>query len=134
MKATEELSGTQIIDKLIENSSSFSQKTQYSQQKYIKKKKDKYLQVYEILKPSIRTICQFYMQANFKRKVMNMRMDTLSQMLAYSNLAAHRNVMVLESCKGLILSSVVERVGGYGKVVNLSPNGSHIASKYYFHL
>jgi len=134
MKATEELSGTQIIDKLIENSSSFSQKTQYSQQKYIKKKKDKYLPVYEILKPSIRTRCQFYMQANFKRKVMNMRMDTLSQMLAYSNLAAHRNVMVLESCKGLILSSVVERVGGYGKVVNLSPNGSHIATKYNFYL
>lgn len=129
MKNMEELSGNQIVDRLVENSASFSQKTQYSQQKYIKKKKDKYLPVFEILKPTIRTITQIYTQANNKRKIMNMRIDTLSQILTYSNLAAYRNVMVLESCKGILLSAIIERVGGYGKIVNLSPNGSHISTK-----
>ena len=33
----------EIIDKLIENSASFSSKTEYSQEKYIKKKKEKYI-------------------------------------------------------------------------------------------
>ena len=60
---------------------------------------------------------------------MNMRMDTISQILTYSNLAAHRNVMILESSKGILLSAAVERVGGYGKIVNLSPNGSHISTR-----
>jgi tRNA (adenine-N(1)-)-methyltransferase non-catalytic subunit len=56
-------------------------------------------------------------------------MDTIAQILTYANLASFRNVLVLESCKGLLLASVVERLGGNGTVVNLSPNGSHIASK-----
>ena len=57
-----------------------------------------------------------------------MRMDTISQILTYSNLAAHRNCLVVESCKGLLLSAVVERVGGFGTIVNFSPNGSHIST------
>jgi tRNA (adenine-N(1)-)-methyltransferase non-catalytic subunit len=114
MKTAEDMSGNEIIGKLIENSASFQNKTQYSQEKYIKKKKDKYLPIYQIMRPTIRTLCEFYTQGINKRKILNMRMDTISQMLTYSNLAAHRNVMVLESCKGLILSAVVERVGGYG--------------------
>lgn len=64
-----------------------------------------------------------------KIKLSNMRMDTLSQILTYSNVAAYRNVVVLESCKGLILASVVERIAGFGNVINLSPNGSHISTK-----
>jgi tRNA (adenine-N(1)-)-methyltransferase non-catalytic subunit len=42
LKNMEELSGHEIIDKLIENSASFHDKTEYSQEKYIKKKKEKY--------------------------------------------------------------------------------------------
>ncbi|CAF1006328.1 unnamed protein product [Brachionus calyciflorus] len=129
LKQLEDISGTEIIDRLIENSASFSQKTEYSQEKYIKKKKEKYLAVFEILKPTIRTLSEYYILGNHKRKVLNMRMDTLAQILTYSNVAAYRNVVVLESCKGLILASVVERVAGFGNVINLSPNGSHISTK-----
>ena len=59
-----------------------------------------------------------------------MRVDTISQILAYSNVAAFRNVMVLESCKGLLLSAVIERLAGHGKIVNFSPNGSHISTRF----
>ena len=61
-------------------------------------------------------------------------MDTISQLLTYSNIAAFRNVMVLESCKGLILSAIVERVAGHGKIINFSPNGSHISTRYFYQL
>ena len=53
------------------------------------------------------------------------------QILAYSNVAAHRNVLILESCKGLLLAAVVERMAGHGNIINLSPNGSHISTKYF---
>lgn len=56
-------------------------------------------------------------------------MDTIAQVLTYANIAAFRNVMVLESCKGLMLAAIVERVGGHGKVINFSPNGSHISTR-----
>lgn len=127
MRDRDGLGGAEIVDKLIENSASFSGKTEYSQQKYIKKKKEKYLAQYAILKPSIRNLCQYYTQGHNKKKILNMRMDTIAQILTYSNVAAFRNVMVLESCKGLLLAAVAERVGGFGKIVNFSPNGSHNA-------
>jgi len=129
MKKNDDITGTEIIDKLIENSASFNQKTEYSQEKYIKKKKEKYLAEYGILKPSIRNLIQYYIQGQNKRKILNLRMDTIAQMLTYCNISAHRNVMVLESCKGLLLAAIIERVAGYGKIINLSPNGSHISTK-----
>lgn len=124
-----DVDGAEIIDKLIENSASFNNKTEYSQEKYIKKKKEKYLAQYAIIKPSIRTLCQYFTQGHNKKKILNMRMDTIAQILTYANISAYRNVMVLESCRGLLLAAIIERIGGFGKVVNFSPNGSHIASK-----
>lgn len=66
--------------------------------------------------------------------IRNIRMDSLSQILTYSNLAANRNVMILESCKGLLLASVVERLAGHGNIINLSPNGSHISTRFHIYL
>lgn len=129
MRETEDLTGNEIVEKLIENSASFANKTEYSQEKYIKKKKEKYLAQYKILKPSIRYLCEYYAMGNNKRKILNMRMDTIAQILTYSNIAAFRNVMVLESTKGLLLAAIVERLAGFGKIVNFSPNGSHISTK-----
>jgi tRNA (adenine-N(1)-)-methyltransferase non-catalytic subunit len=43
LKTHDDLSGNDIIDKLIENSASFNTKTEFSQEKYIKKKKDKWV-------------------------------------------------------------------------------------------
>ena len=36
-----DITGSELVDKLVENSASFSTKTEYSQEKYIKKKKEK---------------------------------------------------------------------------------------------
>ena len=60
----------QIIDRLIENSASFGTKTEFSQEKYIMKKKHKYLAIYEILRPSVRILINFYMQGTMKRKIL----------------------------------------------------------------
>lgn len=125
----EDLIGEEIIEKLVLNSGTFQTKTEYSQEKYLKKKKKKYLAVFEVIKPSIRSLCNFYTQGNTKRKILNMRIDTIAQMLTYSNVAANRNVLILESCKGLLLAAVAERLGGYGTVINLSPNGGDNSTK-----
>jgi tRNA (adenine-N(1)-)-methyltransferase non-catalytic subunit len=114
---------------IIENSASFQGKTEYSQEKYVKKKKEKYLAQYAVIKPSIRNLCAYYVQGHNKKKILNMRMDTIAQILTYANIAAHRNVMVVDSCKGLLLAAVLDRVGGFGNVVNFSANGSHIACR-----
>ena len=113
----------------------------------------RYLPIFQIIKPTIRTLSEYYMSGNMKRKILyvffysfiwnlskfnqmdsfltqrNMRIDTIGQMLTFGNIAATRNVMVLESCKGLILSAIAERLGGHGKIINFSPNGGDNSTK-----
>merc|ERR1712226_282228 len=52
----ERMDGVQIMDKLIENSASFGQKTKFSQTKFLKKKAKKYFQFVRIRRPSIRLL------------------------------------------------------------------------------
>jgi hypothetical protein len=65
-----------------------------------------------------------------QKKIRNMRIDTISQILTYGNVSAFKNVVVIESCKGLLLASIVERLSGTGKIVNLSPNGAALSTMY----
>ncbi len=55
LKTMDDLSGHDIIDRLIENSASFNTKTEFSQEKYIKKKKDKYETLFFVVK--LNSIC-----------------------------------------------------------------------------
>ena len=49
--------------------------------------------------------------------MLNMREDTLGQILSYSNVSAGCQVLVLETCMGVVTGALAERMGGYGKVL-----------------
>jgi tRNA (adenine-N(1)-)-methyltransferase non-catalytic subunit len=109
-------SGQEIITALTANSKSFQQKTVFSQQKYLKKKMKKYMPRLQVLQTTGSTIAE----ANYwkqQSKVMNMREDTMAQILTYANVHAGQQVLILESCMGTIVGSVAERLGGNGRVV-----------------
>lgn len=42
----------------------------------------------------------------------HLRYDTVAQMLTLGNVKAHSNVVVMETCQGLLLGAVLERMGG----------------------
>lgn len=42
----------------------------------------------------------------------NLRADSLSQLLCYGSVMAGATIAVVESCHGLVLGSVMERMGG----------------------
>uniref|UniRef100_F7B480 tRNA (adenine(58)-N(1))-methyltransferase non-catalytic subunit TRM6 n=1 Tax=Ciona intestinalis TaxID=7719 RepID=F7B480_CIOIN len=110
--------GEEIVKCLVENSSSFNEKTSFSQNKYLKKKKKKYLSYIRIQRPNSRLICQLY-QEREPAKICNMRMETMSQILTAANIKHGCNVGVVETCSGVVLGSVLEKLGGKGCVVNL---------------
>uniref|UniRef100_A0A665V7W5 tRNA (adenine(58)-N(1))-methyltransferase non-catalytic subunit TRM6 n=1 Tax=Echeneis naucrates TaxID=173247 RepID=A0A665V7W5_ECHNA len=119
------LKGQQIIDQLIKNSSTFRDKTEYAQDKYIKKKKKKYENTVTILKPSCRILALMY-HGREPGKICHMRYDTLAQMLTLANIHAGSKVLVFETCAGLVLGSVMERMGGYGSVIQMYPGGGPV--------
>uniref|UniRef100_A0A8V0YUG3 tRNA (adenine(58)-N(1))-methyltransferase non-catalytic subunit TRM6 n=1 Tax=Gallus gallus TaxID=9031 RepID=A0A8V0YUG3_CHICK len=91
------IKGQEIVQQLIENSTTFRDKTEFAQDKYIKKKKKNHL-----------------------------RYDTLAQMLTLGNVRAGNKMIVMETCAGLVLGAVMERMGGYGSIIQMYPGGGPI--------
>uniref|UniRef100_A0A8C4I9E6 tRNA (adenine(58)-N(1))-methyltransferase non-catalytic subunit TRM6 n=1 Tax=Dicentrarchus labrax TaxID=13489 RepID=A0A8C4I9E6_DICLA len=119
------LKGQEIIQQLIDNSSTFRDKTGFSQDKYIKKKKKKYENTVTILKPSCRILAMMY-QGREPGKIRHLRYDTLAQMLTLANIHAGSKVLVFDTCAGLVLGAVMERMGGYGSVIQMYPRGEPV--------
>ncbi|XP_029903141.1 tRNA (adenine(58)-N(1))-methyltransferase non-catalytic subunit TRM6 [Myripristis murdjan] len=119
------LKGQEIIQQLIENSTTFRDKTEFAQEKYIKKKKKKYENIVTILKPSCRIMAMMY-HGREPGKICHLRYDTLAQMLTLANIHAGSKVLVFETCAGLVLGAVMERMGGYGSVIQMYPGGGPV--------
>ena len=56
------LTGGELISKIIENSETFQKRTKFSQEKYLRKKMQKYLVRFEVKKPTVLELCEAYSQ------------------------------------------------------------------------
>lgn len=112
------ITGEKIIEQLIENSTTFKDKSGYSKVKYLKKKRKKYLNVVNIFKVTTRLLAQMY-YAQGPLKIMNLRLDSLAQIMSSCNVHSGGRYLVVENCLGLIVGSVLERLSGNGKLVHV---------------
>ncbi|XP_074845437.1 tRNA (adenine(58)-N(1))-methyltransferase non-catalytic subunit TRM6 [Carettochelys insculpta] len=119
------IKGQEIVQQLIENSTTFRDKTEFAQDKYIKKKKKKYEAVITIVKPSTRILSTMY-YAREPGKINHLRYDTLAQMLTLGNIRAGNKMIVMETCAGLVLGAIMERMGGYGSIIQMYPGGGPV--------
>jgi tRNA (adenine-N(1)-)-methyltransferase non-catalytic subunit len=118
LKLRAEGRGKEVVGTVVEHSNSFKIKTKFSQEKYINKKKKKHAPVITILKPSTRTLCEMYYSRG-PSKICHMRPDTVAQILTYSNVHPHSNMVVMETTQGLLLTAMLERMGGLGNLVQV---------------
>ncbi|XP_013774504.1 tRNA (adenine(58)-N(1))-methyltransferase non-catalytic subunit TRM6-like [Limulus polyphemus] len=114
------VSGEQIVENLVENSTTFKDKTQYAQAKYLKKKQKKYINHVIILEPTTRLLSEMYFSQG-PLKICNLRVDSLAQMLAMCNVMSRGRYVVFDSCFGLLTAAVLERLGDSGCVVQVYP-------------
>jgi tRNA (adenine58-N1)-methyltransferase non-catalytic subunit len=110
------VSGKEIIQKLVENSETWEAKTEFSKQKYLKKKQQKYMPRVRFVKCTAESLCRTYRVKN-PSKICNMREDTLGQLLNYANIYATAQVLVVDTCMGLITGAIAERQSGLGRVI-----------------
>ncbi|KAM0873740.1 hypothetical protein ACQ4PT_037876 [Festuca glaucescens] len=108
-------SGDVIVEALIANSSTFGNKTVFSQEKYKLKKQKKYAPKVLLRCPSTRSICETYFK-KYPARIGFMRVDTLSLMLSMANVGAYSDVLVVDMVGGLVAGAVAERLGGTGYV------------------
>ncbi|XP_073980691.1 tRNA methyltransferase 6 non-catalytic subunit [Rhodnius prolixus] len=114
------LSAQNIVDKLIQNSTTFKEKTEYSQEKYLKKKEKKYFEYIVIRKPTLRLIVDiFYNRDPFK--ILGLRYDTISQILSLGNIQHNGTYFLYESgTQALVGASILNSLSEYGSLINLS--------------
>ncbi|GAA5945759.1 hypothetical protein JCM1841_002856, partial [Sporobolomyces salmonicolor] len=104
------MSGRDIIQKQIEEHKAYDLKTEYSKEKYLKRKEAKYLQLFTPLPPTIHQLAQY----NFDKvpsKTRDLRPDTLANLLAMANVRPGSRLLVVENLGGMITGACVERMG-----------------------
>lgn len=120
---TQDLTANELIETIVSNSTTFSLKTQYSQEKYIKKKEKKYYEYVQVIKPTIMDLIDIYYRLN-PAKILGLRMDDIAQILFYSNVHCYGNHLIYESgtC-GLVVAAMMERIGGNtpGQLIHIHP-------------
>ncbi|RIB22294.1 Gcd10p family-domain-containing protein [Gigaspora rosea] len=119
------MEGQDIIKKVIESHSSFDKKTEYSKAKYIKRKESKFSRVFTPVRPTLYSVWEYFFAKN-PSKIRDMRIDTLSQMLTISNARAYAKLLVVDDTQGLLITGVMERLGGsYGIVLGIHDGEYH---------
>jgi tRNA (adenine-N(1)-)-methyltransferase non-catalytic subunit len=110
--------GSQIVKQIIENSSTFNLKTDFSRAKYVTRKQLKYQPRCHLVRCTGATVCEALFLKDQKR-LMNMREDTLGQILSYSNVSAGSQVLLWETCMGVVTGALAQRMGGYGTILSV---------------
>ncbi|BGO90082.1 hypothetical protein NBRC10512_004020 [Rhodotorula toruloides] len=129
------LSGREIIQKQIEEHKTYELKTEYSKEKYMKKKEAKYLQMFTPLEPTVHMIAQYHFEKQ-PSKTRELRPDTLANMLAMANVRPGSRLLVVEDIGGLLVAAAVERMGGDGRICVIndadSPPDLHLLEHFNF--
>jgi tRNA (adenine-N(1)-)-methyltransferase non-catalytic subunit len=116
-------SSSEIVGKIVANSKSFSSKTEYSQEKYIKKKERKYFEFIQIKRPSIRLLTELFYRQD-PDKILGIRLDSLSQIISYSGVSSDGNYLLFESgSNGLLPATLLNSMGSSGnaRLVHMHP-------------
>lgn len=113
----------EIIETIVANSKTFNQKTEFSQEKYLKKKEKKYFEYIQIRKPTIRMLAHIYYRQDHE-KILGMRMDSLSQIISYAGVNSSGKYLLYDagSC-GLVTAAFLNSMGPLGdsKLVVMHP-------------
>lgn len=118
---TSGMSGQAIVGQLIENSKTFRDKTEYSQEKYLKKKEKKYFEYITIRWPTLRLVSQIMFRTD-PLKILGLRMDTLAQILNTVGIHSHGTYMLYESgCQGLVAAAMLNYIGINGRLIHMYP-------------
>lgn len=115
--------GKEILGSIIENSASFATKTEYSQEKYIRKKERKYCRILTVHRPTIQALHEVYYRQNHE-KIAGLRMDALAQILSYGDVQADGLHLLYDSgSQGLPAAAMLNRIGENtsGRLINLHP-------------
>ena len=110
-KASASTSPAELIALLVGHSATFSAKTEFSQEKYVAKKKRKHVAEAATADANLPATLEAVALKDPSR-LLHLRADSIAQILAAANVAQSRYVLVAESAHGNLVAAIARRVGG----------------------
>ncbi|THH29061.1 hypothetical protein EUX98_g5127 [Antrodiella citrinella] len=112
------LSASEIIQRQIEQHANFGLKTEYSKEKYKKRKEAKYSKSFSTVEPTIYNVCEYWFNKD-QNRLRDIRPDTLSQLLNLANIRPGGRYLVVDDASGIVVAGVLERLGGNGRLITI---------------
>ncbi|KZT08696.1 Gcd10p-domain-containing protein [Laetiporus sulphureus 93-53] len=112
------LHASEIIKKQIEQHANYELKTEYSKEKYKKRKEAKYSKSFTVLDPTIFNVCEYWFNKD-QNRLRDVRSDALSQMLNMANIRPGGRYLAVDDASGVIVAGVLERMGGIGRLITI---------------
>ncbi|KAG8891982.1 tRNA (adenine(58)-N(1))-methyltransferase non-catalytic subunit trm6, partial [Tulasnella sp. 403] len=121
LKRTPGVHSSDIIKLQIAQNANYELKTEYSKEKYKKRKEAKFLQGFAVLEPTMFNICEYWF-AKDPQRIRGIRSETLAQMMSFANIRPGSRILVVDDAGGLLVASCLDRLGGEGRVFAILDN------------
>ena len=128
----------EIIKKQIEQHANYSLKTEYSKEKYKKRKEMKcviiglqrdarvltgvyaprYSKSFTVVEPTMFNVCEYWFNKD-QNRLRDIRPDSLAQMLNLANVRPGGSYLVVDDASGVVVSAVLDRLAGTGRPFTL---------------
>lgn len=112
----ENVSAGVIIEAQINKHVSYHLKTEYSKDKYRKRKEAKFSKSFATLEPTLYNISEYWF---FKEpaKVRELRSDAIAQMLCHANVHPGGRYLTVDDGCGILVAAIIERLAGKGRLI-----------------
>lgn len=115
--------GRELIDKVINSHTAFQKKTTFSQEKYIKRKEQKYLKRFTPVPIQSSELVSYYLDKE-PHKVLDIGEESLGLILSLANVKPGGTYLVVDDMSGLLVAALLERMQGEGLIV-VAHEGEH---------
>jgi tRNA (adenine-N(1)-)-methyltransferase non-catalytic subunit len=126
MAAKAALGAGGIVDHLVEKSATFQSKTAFSQEKYIRKKKTKYVVLFKVDRVTPETLAELHFptvsvsdEPPEESKFLRLRADTLALIVHHANIHDDSRVLCYDRTNGLLQAAILHRLAADGRVYHL---------------
>lgn len=113
--------GQKIIEQIIAGHSAFDKKTLFSQQKYLRRKQQKFLRRFKVDYLGLSQLLQYYIEKDLQ-KVLDMSEETLGMLLSLANVRPGGNYLLLDDTAGVVTYAMLERMQGQGSIMLIHEN------------
>ncbi|EPS96685.1 hypothetical protein FOMPIDRAFT_1032304 [Fomitopsis schrenkii] len=109
---------SEIIKRQIEQHANYSMKTEYSKEKYKKRKEAKFSKSFCVIDPTVFNVCEYWFNKDQSR-LRDIRPDALGQMLNLANIRPGGRYLAVDDASGIVVAGILERLGGNGRLITI---------------